>query len=208
MISNSFFRLALLSIVLATTACSTTNRDNVKTYSTEASADFSDTKTYRWDFSGMESTVPEGGHTQEFNRVVCEHVDMLMNDRGFKRVAQGDADITLDYRVVVTQEEAVEDSTADIDNTAETDNDYGLRWTFDKDELPAFQGLQAPKDQTTLYRRGTLHIAAFNSQGQAIWHSSSTRILEGRSNEAERRAALRIAVDKIMKTFPVKPEAQ
>lgn len=199
---HTFVRLALILLTGVTAACSTSRGTHVETYSTEASADFEDVKTYRWDFSGMDHTVPTGGHTQEFNRVVCEYVDMLMNDRGFKRVAKGDADITLDYRVVVTQEETEESDTSAISNNSEA-NDYGLRWTFDKDELPTFQGLQAPKAQTVLYNRGELHLAAFNSQGQVIWHSSVTRILNGNGNEAERRAALRIAIEKIMKTFPV-----
>lgn len=201
-----FTRSALVFLVSVIAACSTSSGTHVETYGTEASADFEDMKTYRWDFSGMDNAVPTGGHTQEFNRVVCEYVDMLMNDRGYKRVAKGDADITLDYRVVVTQE-AFEDSNTSTTNHSEA-NDYGLRWTFDKDELPTFQGLQSPKAQTVLYSRGELHLAAFNTQGQVIWHSSAVRILDGRSNEAERRAALRIAVEKIMKTFPVGPTVE
>ena len=212
MIQSVLFRQTLLRfswVLLAclASACSTSSGTRVEKYSTEASADFEDMKTYRWDFSAMDSTVPTGGHTQEFNRVVCEYVDMLMNDRGFKRVAKGSADITLDYRVVVTQEESEESDTTAVNNNSEA-NDYGLRWTFEKDELPTFQGLQAPKVQTVLYNRGELHLAAFNSQGQAIWHSSAARILDGRGNEAERRAALRIAVEKIMKTFPVGPSVE
>lgn len=208
MIAKTLLRFFLVLFAFSIAACSTSTRDSVQTYSTDASADFADMKTYRWDFSGMDSAVPTGGHTQEFNHVVCEYVDMLMNDRGFKRVAKGDADFTLDYRVVITQEEAAETDDSALDNNGEANKNYGLRWTFDKDELPAFKGLQAPKDQTVLYSRGELHLAAVNPQGQVIWHSSSTRILEGHSNEAERRAAVRIAVDKIMKTFPVAPEVQ
>lgn len=205
-VRQTFARLALILLASVVAACSTSSGTHVETYSTEASADFEDMKTYRWDFSGMDNAVPNGGHTQEFNRVVCEYVDMLMNDRGYKRVAKGDADITLDYRVVVTQE-ASEESDTSATNHSEA-NDYGLRWTFDKDELPTFQGLQSPKAQTVLYSRGELHLAAFNTQGQVIWHSSAARILDGRSNEAERRAALRIAVEKIMRTFPVGPTVE
>ncbi|HRF87317.1 MAG: DUF4136 domain-containing protein [Cellvibrionales bacterium] len=193
----------ILCACFAISACSSSSRTDVETHSTDTSADFEELKTYRWDFSGMDKTVPTGGHTQEFNRVVCEYVDMLMNDRGFTRVAKGDADITLDYRVVVTQEETEENDAPAFDNSEA--NDYGLRWTFDKDKSPTFQGLQAPKTHAVLYNRGELHLAAFNTQGQTVWHSSAARILKGSSNEAERRAALRIAVEKIMRTFPVAP---
>jgi cytochrome c1 len=194
---------ALLAISVLS-ACSSSNRTDIENYSTDASADFADMKTYRWDFSGMNQLVPTGGHTPEFNRVVCEHVDLWMNDKGYKRVDKGPADFTLDYRVAVAQEGAAENTDApSVDNRSEVNN-YGLRWTFDKDELPTFKGLQAPKDQTVIYRRGTLHLAAFNTQGQVIWHQSANRILTGRGNEAERRAALRVAVDKMMKRFPEK----
>lgn len=198
--------LLILALLGVTSACSSGRRTDLNNYDTDASADFAALKTYRWNFSGLGKTVPTGGHTREFNHVVCEHVDMLMNDLGYARAGKGKADFTLDYRVVVTQEEAVENDTpASIDNNNYSEaNNYGLRWTFEGKELPSFKGLQAPKDQAILYQRGELHIAAINQQGQVIWHRSATKILDGRKNEAERRAALRIAVEKIMASFPKK----
>lgn len=194
----------LLAMLLATlAACGSQQRMAIDEHGTEAKGDFSQLKTYRWDFSALGNVAPDGGHIPEFDRVVCEHVDKHLSGMGYTRVEKGPTDFTLDYRVVITQEEAVVGSNA---NTPENDkvNEYGLRWTFDRGESPSFQGLQAPKDVSVIYRNGTLHLAAFDAQQKSIWHSSATKLLNGGNNEAERRAAVRIAVDKLMKTFPAR----
>lgn len=194
-------RLLITVLLGSLVACTSSGRTAIDTHSTEASANFSQLKTYRWDYSALGKIQPDGSHMPELDRVVCEHVDKIMSEKGYARAATGKADFTLDYRITITQQEAAEGAVVTPDNQSEA-NDYGLRWTFDKGESPSFKGLQAPKNQTVIYQNGTLHLAAFDNQGQAIWHSSATRILNGRANEAERRAALRIAVNKIMKTFP------
>ena len=199
---NRFLVRALLAasfILLG--ACGAGNRTEIDSYSTDASGDFSTLKTYRWDFAAMGKAVPQGGHLPEFDRVLCEHVDKYMVQMGYQRVNKGATDFVLDYRVVVTQQEAVEATGANIDNGQQA-NEYGLRWTFDKGQTPTYQGLQAPKDNMVVYRNGTLHLGAFDKQGRSLWHTSATRILAERGNEAERRAALRIAVDKLMAEFP------
>ena len=182
-------------------ACTSSGRTSIDTHSTEASANFSQLKTYRWDYSALGKIQPDGSHMPELDRVVCEHIDKIMSEKGYTRATTGKADFTLDYRITITQQEAAEDSIVTPDQQSEA-NDYGLRWTFDKGESPSFKGLQAPKSQTVIYQNGTLHLAAFDNQGHVIWHSSASRILNGRANEAERRAAVRVAVNKIMKTFP------
>ena len=195
----------LLSLMFGSlVACAATGRISVDKHSADASADFAQLKTYSWDYSALGKIQPDGSHMPELDRVVCEHVDKIMSENGYTRInAKRKADFTLDYRVTITQEEAAESTAITPDSQSEA-NDYGLRWTFQKGESPSFKGLQAPKSQTVIYQNGTLHLAAFNNQGEAIWHSSATKILNGRANEAERRAALRIAVNKIMKTFPTK----
>ena len=193
--------LFLVSLLLLT-ACSTgSQRTEIDQHSTDISSDFSQLKTYRWDFAAMGKTVPEGGHFGEFDRVLCEHVDKHLAEMGYQRVAKGNTDFVLDYRVVVTQQEAAEASATGVDNNQQA-NQYGLRWTFDKDQSPTYQGLQAPKDNMVVYRNGTLHLGAFDNQGRSLWHTSASRILGERANEAERRAALRIAVNKLMQEFP------
>ena len=195
-------KVALIAMLLGSlVACSGSGRTSIDTHSTEASADFSQLKTYRWDYSALGKIQPDGSHMPELDRVVCEHVDKIMSEKGYTRAATGKTDFTLDYRITITQQEAAEDSVVTPDQQSEA-NDYGLRWTFDKGESPSFKGLQAPKSQTVIYQNGTLHIAAFDNQDHVIWHSSASRILNGRANEAERRAAVRVAVNKIMKTFP------
>ena len=195
-------KVALIAMLLGTlAACSASGRTSIDTHSTDASANFSQLKTYRWDYSALGKIQPDGSHMPELDRVVCEHVDKIMSEKGYTRAATGKTDFTLDYRITITQQEAAEDSVVTPDQQSEA-NDYGLRWTFDKGESPSFKGLQAPKSQTVIYQNGTLHLAAFDNQGHVIWHSSASRILNGRANEAERRAAVRVAVNKIMKTFP------
>lgn len=197
-----FFQSLLLSFILVLlAACSTSDRMKLETHSTDASADFKHLKTYRWDFSALAKIQPDGGHYPEFDRVVCDHVDKHLAELGYTRVNSGTADFTLDYRVVINQKQAAADQEALSENNQQA-NPYGLRWSFDQGEKPSFDGLKAPKDQTVIYQSGELHLAAFNQQGQAIWHESITRIIKQRGNEAERRAAVRIAVDKIMKDFP------
>lgn len=190
--------LLISALFTLLTACTSSGRTAIDKHSTEASANFSELKTYRWDFKALGKVQPDGSHMAELDRVVCDHVDKILGEKGYKRVASGNADFVLDYRITVTQEEAAENNTG-VSSEA---NDYGLRWTFDKDESPSFKGLQAPKSETVIYRNGTLHLAAFNQQNQTIWHSSASRILSENPNEAERRAALRVAVNKIMRTFP------
>jgi hypothetical protein len=193
----------LMCLLLGTlVACTTSDRTSIDEYSTEAKADFTQLKTYKWNFAAMGKLQPDGSHLPEFDRVLCDHVDKHLAENGFQRMETGSVDFTLDYRVVISQEEAALDDKKTI-NIEQQSNDYGLRWTFDRSESPSFKGLQAPKDQTVVYQNGTLHIAAFDKQGLVIWHSSASRILKnGRGNEAERRAALRIAVNKVMATFP------
>jgi hypothetical protein len=199
-----FFNALLISLLLgALAACTTSGNTTIDTYSPEASADFGQLKTYRWDFSAMGKVQPDGSHMPEFDRVVCDHIDKHLAELGYTRVTNGHADFTLDYRITIKQEEAAASNIVPADSKSEA-NDYGLRWTFDRGESPSFKGLQAPKDQTVIYRNGTLHLAAFDNQGHIIWHSSATRILNDHANEAARRAALRIAVNKIMDTFPAK----
>lgn len=196
-----FFNALLISFLMGSLAsCTSSGRTEIETHDTEASANFSQLKTYRWDFSAMGKTQPDGSHMPEFDRVVCDHVDQDMSERGYTRVASGHADFTLDYRITVTQGEAAE-APVNPDDQSQA-NDYGLRWTFDKGESPSYKGLQAPKTQTVIYQNGTLHLAAFDNQNHLIWHSSATRILNRRANEAERRAAVRVAVDKILGTWP------
>lgn len=199
---STLIRTGIASLLLCLlTACATSDRTAIKRLDTDVDANFAELKTYRWDFAALGKIQPEGGHIPEFDRVLCEHVDKHMAERGYRRVDQGDADFVLDYRVVITQQEGSEATGGTMENEQRA-NEYGLRWTFDRDESPTFQGLQAPKDQTFVYRNGTLHLAAFDPQGRVIWHSSATRLLNGRGNEAERRAALRIAVNKLMDRFP------
>lgn len=200
--SLKFFNALLISSMLAMlSACMSSGRTSIETYSTDASADFSQLKTYRWDSSAMGKTLPDGGHLPEFDRVVSDHVDKILAEKGYKRVAGGAADFVLDYRIVVKEGEAAENPIVTPDAQSEA-NDYGFRWTFDKTEKPTFKGLQAPESQTVIYRQGTLHLAAYDKQGQTIWHSSATKIINEQSNEASRRAAIRVAVNKMMRTFP------
>ncbi len=195
-------RLALIGALLTgVIACTASKRTEIDTYSTEASANFSSLKTYRWDFSALGKTQPDGAHTAEFDRVLCEHVDKHMAELGYKRIDKGTSDFALDYRVVVTQQEAAVNGNANAENEQKSSG-YGWRWVFGGGEKPTYQGLQAPKDETEFYRTGTLHLGAVDTQGNVIWHSSATRIIGERVNEAERRAALRIAVNKLMDTFP------
>ena len=200
--SLKFFNALLISSMLAMlSACMSSGRTSIETYSTDASADFSQLKTYRWDNTAMGKTLPDGGHLPEFDRVVSDHVDKILAEKGYKRVAGGAADFVLDYRIVVKEGEAAENPIVTPDAQSEA-NDYGFRWTFDKTEKPTFKGLQAPESQTVIYRQGTLHLAAYDKQGQTIWHSSATKIINEQSNEASRRAAIRVAVNKMMRTFP------
>lgn len=193
----------LMALLLCSVgACTFSEHTRISSVRTETHADFSQLKTYRWDFSALGRLQPEGGHIAEMDSALCGHVDKHLAEKGYRRVETGPADFTLDYRVVVTQKEASMNGNSSSEN-AQRSNEYGLRWSFDKDAAPTFEGLQAPRDKTVLYRYGELHIAAFEAQGRTIWYNTATRILEGQgSNEAERRAAVRIAVDKLMDEFP------
>lgn len=201
---RSLFITLLLGSLLA---CTTSDRTGIDKHSTDSPAELSALKTYRWDFSALGNVQPQGGHLAEFDRVLCEHVDKHLAEKGYQRVNSGNADFRMDYRVVIEQEEAAMNGNGNPENEQRA-NEYGLRWTFDKNESPSFQGLQAPKDQMVVYQNGILHLAAVDNQGATIWHHSATRILGGRGNEAERRAALRIAVNKLLESFPAATAAK
>lgn len=193
--------LLILALCALLTACTASKRTEIVEEDTDGSFEPDQLKTYRWDFSAMGKNAPEGGHLPEFNRVVCEHVDKHLSEKGYQRVDQGPADFIMDYRVTITQEEAAM-APANRGENDQKANEYGLRWTFDSNETPTFRGMQAPKDEIMVYQQGTLHLGATNNNKQAIWHYTANRILSGRGNEAERRAAIRIAVDKLMAEFP------
>lgn len=203
-ISNRFHpvsrSIAICALLFAMFGCTASKQTDIETYSTESSADFHQLKTYRWDFTAMGKAQPDGGHLAEFDRVLCEHVDKHMADLGFTRVETGSADFLMDYRVVVKQEQASSDAAGNPQH--DENNPYGWRWSLNDAGSPTYQGLQAPKTDTQIYRSGTLHLAAVDKQGRVIWHSSATRILNEHGNEAERRAALRIATNKLMALFP------
>lgn len=206
MFKNAFRKAAIiagfvLTASLLLTACSNNKPLSIESYSRDASADFSNLKTYKWDFSGLSEKEPTGGHLPEFSQVLCEHVDQHLSSLGYQRVDSGSSDFILDYRIVIEQGEAStnhNDATEAFSN-AEAVNQYSLRWQFDKRAAPSMEG---PKDHMTPYQRGTLHLGALNDKNQVIWHYSVSKILNQRSNEAERRAAMRIAIDKLMKKFP------
>jgi hypothetical protein len=195
--------LLLSFLLVAVAGCTANKYTEIEKYSTDSSADFGTLKTYRWDFSAMGKIQPEGGHLPEFDRVLCDHVDKHLQELGFTRVNQGPVDFSLDYRTVITRQEAAIDGAMPTEND-EKANNFGWKWRFGNDKGAESQGMQAPKDEMVAYRKGTLHLGAFDSKGQNIWHSSATRILNEHGNEAERRAALRIAVNKLMATFPAK----
>lgn len=198
------FLALLLAVWLA--GCTSDRNFAVENVGSEASSEFSALKTYHWNFDGLRDAVPTGGHLPEFNRVVCEHVDQHLAALGYQRVApEQQADFVMDYRITVEQAEAASDDDAarslqDLSNVEEVNN-YSLRWRFDERNAPH---VEAPKDHMVPYQRGTLHLGASNDHGQTIWHYSVSKMLNQRANEAERRAALRIAVDKVMKSFPSK----
>lgn len=204
MIANNTFKagIAILAIVLLS-ACSGTKPLTIEKYDRDISADFQSLKTYRWDFSALSGAEPTGGHLPEFNLVLCEHVDKHMAAMGYQRVDSGSADFVLDYRVVIEQGEAADSPATATDALSHVDevNQYSLRWHFDKRGTPA---MEAPKDHMTPYQRGTLHLAATDEKNQVLWHYSVSKILNQRANEAERRAAMRIAIDKLMKEFPTR----
>jgi hypothetical protein len=177
----------------------------IESYKTDANADVSQLKTYHWNFDGLREAVPTGGHLPEFNRVLCEHVDQLMSEMGYERVApEQAADFVLDYRIVIiTDTAALADSNETPFPNVEEVNDYSLRWRFDERSAPQ---VEAPKDRMVPFQRGLLHLGASNDSGQTLWHYSVSKILNERANEAERRAAVRIAVDKLMKQFPKKQQ--
>lgn len=200
-LKNAFTAGLAVAAILLLSACSGTKPLSIEKYDRDISADFQNLTTYRWDFSALGEKEPKGGHLPEFNLVLCEHVDKHMAQMGYQRVETNNADFVLDYRVVIEQGEAADDQADATDSLSQVDevNQYSLRWHFDKRSTPA---MEAPKDHMTPYQRGTLHLGALDDKNQVLWHYSVSKILNQRANEAERRAAMRIAIDKLMKEFP------
>ena len=204
--AKAFIGCIVIAAAASLSGCTGNSKHlTVENAGSEASAELSQLKTYHWDFEGLRDAVPTGGHLPEFNRVVCEHVDQQLAALGYQRVApEQTADFVMDYRITIEEAEAAsDDASQSIQNmsTVEEINNYSLRWRFNERNAPQ---VEAPKDHMVPYQRGTLHLGASNNSGQTIWHYSVSRMLNQRSNEAERRAALRIAIDRVMKHFPNK----
>lgn len=198
-----FHSAVIAMAVLLLPACWNNKPLSIEKYDKDISTDFANLKTYRWDFSALGEKEPKGGHLPEFNLVLCEYVDKHMAEMGYQKIDSGHADFVLDYRIVIEQGEAADDK-ASADNTmshVDETNDYSLRWHFDKRAAPT---METPKDHMTPYQRGTLHLGAMDEKHQALWHYSVSKILNQRANEAERRAAMRIAIDKLMNEFPTR----
>ena len=75
-------RLLITVLLGSLVACTSSGRTSIDTHSTEASANFSQLKTYRWDYSALGKIQPDGSHMPELDRVVCEHVDKIMSEKG------------------------------------------------------------------------------------------------------------------------------
>ena len=195
--------LLLCSLLMLAACTSSTKSFSVENQGRDISTNVGTLKTYAWDFDALRDKLPTGGHLPEFNRVLCEHVDKHLAELGYQRVDGEHSDFVLDYRVVFEKGEAADDLSPAMESLSHVEevNDYSLRWRFDKRTNPE---VEEPKDHMAVYQRGILHIAAVDNSQRVMWHYSVSKILNQRANEAERRAALRIAIDKVMKEFPTR----
>lgn len=160
--------------------------------------------TYQWDAQALSQAQTNGYRLSDMEQTITDHVDSIMSAKGYQRVASN-GDFRLDYRILIEEK-----TTAKQDKTAHSENDqapneYGLRWRFDeKGGSTEFEGLRKPQESLITYENGTLHVAAVDPSGNTLWHAKSTRTLNSRGNEAERRAQLRIGLDQALKSLPAK----
>ncbi len=200
-IKNRHALLFFFMLTACLSACSINHSTIIESYATDAPFDAKALKTYRWDFSALGKKQPKGGHFTEFDRVLFESVNKILAEKGYQRAETGTAaDFVLDYRVVIREQEAAVNTPSLHASEA---NPFGFRWVFGRDgNTPVFEGLRPPHDEMLPYQNGTLYFGAFNKDKQLIWYHSASRILSDRANEAERRSALRLVVEKLMADFP------
>lgn len=160
--------------------------------------------TYQWDASALSQAQTQGYRLNDMEQTITDHVDSLMSAKGYQRVASN-ADFRLDYRVQIEEKTtAKEDKTSHSEND-QAANEFGLRWRFDeKITNSKVEGLGKQQESLITYENGTLHVAAVDQAGHVLWHAKSTRTLNSRGNEAERRAQLRIGLDQALKSLPAK----
>lgn len=188
--------IAVFSAALLLGACSSQISNPMN------NARLSGMQTYQWNSQLLSSGETSGYRMNDMETVITDYVDGAMAQKGYRRVASN-ADFHLDYRLLLEEKTSAHD-----DKTAQSENDqraneFGVRWRFDdKSGATEFEGLGKPQESLVTYENGTLHVAAANPQGEILWQAKSTRTLNSRGNEAERRAQLRIGLGQVFRSLP------
>ncbi len=193
-------RLMALAALLSLGACSSLE---ITRHKTEATTDLTSMKTYRWaDGEAFDSVEPTGGHNRSYDAVIRDAANQVLQQKGYEETT-GNADFTVDYRIVIKEDVVATDSAYSASQNDEDVNQFGPTWQMGGGDA-GYQGLATPEEELIFLQRGTLHIGAFNDNNELVWHSSAEKMLNSQNSDAQRRESIHKAVTRISETFPNK----
>lgn len=205
-ISASIIRNSLAAASLLLLGACVSNIQ-VTHYPTQQENHIPELKTYCWAGNKDENTMgnisPTGGHHSTFDAPVRNRVNEALTAKGYRSSPCEAAGFIVDYRIGIHTDIASADASTDV-NAEESTQDYGAKWTFDKQADIHYEGLAEPEETLITVQHGTLHIAAFTTAGKVLWHSSAEKLLNERDSDADRLDTVRKASDKVMEAFPAR----
>jgi len=205
MMSSYSLRYSLLCAMLFTAACST--RIQVTEYPTNQETRLASFANYCWaERNGKESALekidPTGGHHSVFDHGVIQAIDEDLRHKGYQQTSCAKANFIIDYRMGLHQDVAAVDASSEAEDSSM--NPYGPRWSIGDDNSVTYEGLKKPRENIIVVRHGTIHIAAFSSANEILWHSSAEKTLNDQDTDETRKANLEKAIDEMMENFPTR----
>ena len=160
-----------------------------------------DLSTYQWDRSSLAAMAPGEVVSWEFASVIRDEIEAQMAVKDYRKVDDGTADMTLDFRVTIQESVSGHASQTTLDPNDES-NLYGLRWNFGDGERPVALEKASPAEEVYYYDLGTLHIGLFAADGHLIWHVFARTIIDKHHTTSQPREVLRDTVRKLMARLP------
>lgn len=186
-------RLFCLIALLTLVACSNIETETLR----EKPLLLKGVRTYQWTLLD-DAAAPPDTPIHAMHHQFRQEIDRIMAAKGYQRVEQ-DADMELDYRVLMLQEKR-ELYQADEIAAAE----YGVEWRFDRDTVPQSPHWknQEPRE-FEFYQKGKLILGVIDRRsGKAIWLRSAEKPITPDEPQEAKMQTLRAIAEKLLDPFP------
>lgn len=195
-----FRTIVLQMLVFLLTSCTSSIR--IVNESIDRPGDLTNATTYRWDKASLATVAPAEVAASEFIATIRNEIDLALAARGFRKVDDGPADMTMGFRVTIEEKVAKYNTEVpyyDLNYTSP----YGIRWRFGNRERSVIVEQATLPVEVTFFEEGTLHIGAFDTNNQMGWHVSAHKIINKKHTPSQHAEVLKKTVRAIMERFPV-----